>query len=199
MRCPYCAAYPAPMGPQGAITTTGLTGNQARWQPAVCPSCGGVVIMQIREDDTIEHTYPDPAAGTWTVGHLTDAVEAEWNEAVLVFETGANASAVVACGRTLEAAAVERGMEKGTLATRIQKMQKDGIITTEFGKAVSYARMMRNVGAHGGGAAGVPRDAATGCMRFTLQALRILFEVPGELDELTGPPPELTQDESPQD
>jgi len=36
-------------------------------------------------------------------------------------------------------------------------------------------------------------------MRFTQQALRLLFEVPGELERLTEPPEELGEDEDASD
>jgi hypothetical protein len=51
---------------------------------------------------------------------------------------------------------------------------------------------MRNVGAHSGDP--VSPESAEGVMHFTQQALRLLFEVPGELDQLTTPPPEVAGD-----
>jgi len=43
------------------------------------------------------------------------------------------------------------------------------------------------------------RINAEGTMRFTQQALRLLFEVPGELERLTEPPEELGEDEDASD
>lgn len=107
---------------------------------------------------------------------------------------GANASAVVACGRTLEAAADARKMTGKTLRDRVTKMQNEGLITTEFKSAMSYVRLIRNIGAHAGRP--VRRESAEGTMRFTQQALRLLFEVPAELGRLTAPPPEELDEES---
>lgn len=137
---------------------------------------------------TILEVLPQPT-GEWRVGHLPHAVDAIWQEAVKVYGVGANASAVVACGRALEQAAEERNVSGKTLQQRIEKMRTDGLITTEFKDAMDYVRLIRNVGAHAGQE--VSRDSAEGTMRFTLQTLRLLFEVPGELGRLTGHPPEL--------
>src|SRR5690349_21162039 len=90
------------------------------------------------------------------------------------------------CRRTLEAAADARGVGgRLVLHRRIAKMVEDGVITAEFREAMDYARLMRNVGAHAG--QDVSRESAHGAMRFTQQALRLLFEVQGELRELRGP------------
>jgi hypothetical protein len=83
--------------------------------------------------------------GTWEVGHLPEPVQSIWNEAISVFGVGAHSSAVVACGRTLEQAAIERNIKQGTLQNRIEKMQADGLITTEFKGAMDYVRLIRNV------------------------------------------------------
>jgi hypothetical protein len=127
--------------------------------------------------------------GEWNVAHLPPLVKQIWDEAIQVFRVGANASAVVACGRTLEQAAVERNITNGTLQKRIEKMRTDGLVTTEFKGAMDYVRLIRNVGAHAGKE--VSRESAEGTMRFTQQTLRLLFEVPNELSRLTGHPPEL--------
>ncbi|WP_028065132.1 DUF4145 domain-containing protein [Solirubrobacter soli] len=139
-------------------------------------------------DDIVQRMVPEHI-GEWSVRHLPDDVAADWAEAVKVFDVAAHRMTVVACGRTLEAAADARGVEGKTLERRIRKMLDDGVITTEFGAAMTYVRFIRNTGAHAG--QDVPADAAEGTMQFTLQALRLLFEVPGELARLQGPPAEL--------
>ena len=131
--------------------------------------------------------------GEFEVAHLPDSVAPTWHEAMKVFGVGANASAVVMCGRTLEASADARGIEGRSLQTRIEAMREQGLITTEFAGAMDYVRLIRNVGAHSGKE--VSRESADGTMRFTLQTLRLLFEVPKELERLTAHPPELDTDD----
>ncbi|MGH9320580.1 MAG: DUF4145 domain-containing protein [Vicinamibacteria bacterium] len=133
------------------------------------------------------------SVGEWDVDHVPGAVSGIWEEAVRVFGVAANASAVVACGRTLEAAADERQIDGNTLQQRIERMRDEGLITAEFRDAMDYVRLIRNVGAHAGDP--VSRESAEGTMRFTQQTLRLLFEVPAELAQLTGHPPELNDTE----
>ena len=66
-------------------------------------------------------------------------------------------------------------------------------MTAAFGDAMDYVRLIRNVGAHAGQP--VSSQSAEGTMRFTQQALRLLFEVPGELERLTETPAELDSEE----
>jgi len=148
-------------------------------------------VFEIGPQDTVAAVYPGGPATAWDVAHLPSAVEAIWNEAIKVYGVGAFASAVVACGRTLEQAATERAIAGKTLQQRIEKMRTDGLITTEFKDAMDYVRLIRNVGAHAGQA--VSQESADGTMRFTQQTLRLLFEVPNELNRLTGHPPELDE------
>lgn len=138
--------------------------------------------------DHLVQMHPE-STGEWDVGHVPPDVQTNWDEAVKVYRVGANASAVVACGRVLEGAAAHRHIDGKTLQQQVHKMLNDGLITTEFKGAIDYVRLIRNVGAHAGKVVG--RESAEGTMRFTQQALRLLFEVPGELSRLTGHPPEL--------
>jgi hypothetical protein len=157
--------------------------------------CGGVAIFeQDPQTGSILSMQPLGGVTEWSVGHLPVTVQPIWDEATKVYRVGAYPSAVVACGRALEQAASERKITGGTLQKRIEKMRADGVITTEFKDAMDYVRLIRNVGAHAGKE--VSQQSADGTMRFTQQTLRLLFEVPAELSQLTGHPPEL--DESPE-
>jgi hypothetical protein len=89
------------------------------------------------------------------------------------------------------------GITGRTLQARINKMLEQDLITSSFGDAMDYVRLIRNVGAHAGQP--VSSGSAEGTMRFTQQALRLLFEVPGELERLTEPPEELGEDEDAND
>lgn len=186
--CPHCSAYPAPFVVRQVYSTTGLEANERNWATAVCPACGGPVSLELGASGAVIAAYPE-VIGEWEVAHLPDAIESDWAEAVQVFRVGAFRSAVVMCGRTLEAAADGLGIDGRNLQQRINKMLDQGLITASFREVMDYIRLIRNTGAHAG--ADVSRESARGTMRFTQQTLRLLFEVPGELNALTGHPPEL--------
>jgi hypothetical protein len=165
-------------------------GAGRRWRAVTCPSCGGAILLETDpETDSLKDVLPE-RVGDWSVLHLPEAVERDWTEAIKVFDVAAYQATVVACGRTLEAAGDELGVEANTLDRRIRKMLEDGLITVGFGDAMTYVRLIRNTGAHAGET--VSPESAEGTMRFTLQALRLLYEVPGELKRLRGGPIEVT-------
>lgn len=198
--CPHCGASPAAFQPvREPVKVPGRAGGERRWRLTACPACGGAVAFESTSDSLdqyIQHT-PEAVASEWQVDHLDDAVARDWGEAIRVYKVQANEAAVVMCGRTLEAAGDKLGIEGRSLQARINKMLDADLITTSFQEAMDYVRVIRNVGAH----AGQPVSPATaeGTMRFTLQALRLLFEVPGELHRLTAPPEELQDEDQPED
>jgi hypothetical protein len=181
--CPYCSASPAAFGTIGnAIDTTDLDGGTRRWQVASCPSCGGVLRFEfIPDSETVVRVSPE-ADTSWEVGYLPDDVETHWKEAISAFRGRNYRSAVVACGRALEAASAKFGLDKGPLFKRIEEMLEDGLITVQFKPAMDYVRVIRNTGAHAGPE--VAESEAEGALGFTQQTLRLLFEVPGALAEL---------------
>jgi hypothetical protein len=190
--CPHCGTRTR-LEQQHEFDILDDKGLTKIWLTVADPGCGGTSLFEISADGQRDFIRMIPERiGDWSVAHLPEPVEEDWQEAIKVFDVGAHRMAVVACGRTLEAAADARGVEKRTLDSRIRKMMSDNLITSEFGDAMTYVRFIRNTGAHAG--QDVPADAAEGTMRFTLQALRLLFEVPGELGRLKGPPAELADD-----
>jgi ribosomal protein S27AE len=186
--CPHCGTRAA-FSQQQDFQAVDENGVGRRWRAATCPSCGGAILLETDDTDSLKAVLPE-RVGNWSVLHLPGAVERDWIEAIKVFDVAAYQSTVVACGRTLEAAADELGVEANTLDRRIRKMLEDGLITVGFGDAMTYVRLIRNTGAHAGET--VSPESAEGTMRFTLQALRLLYEVPGELKRLRGGPIEVT-------
>lgn len=193
--CPHCGAAPTAYVQHRDPSNVPGRGGKRRWRLAACPACGGAAAFETSPntaDDYIRHT-PTVGADEWAVGHLEADVERDWGEAIRVYKVQAFEAAVVMCGRTLEAAAEKLGIEGRTLQARINKMLEQDLITSSFSDAMDYVRLIRNVGAHAGQP--VSEASAEGTMRFTQQALRLLFEVPGELQRLTETPEEL-EDES---
>lgn len=191
--CPHCGAAPTAFVQAREPSRVPGRGGERKWRLATCPACGGAAAFETtpnNADHYIRHV-PQAAVDEWSVSHLEEDVERDWGEAIRVYKVEAFEAAVVMCGRTLEAAAEKLGIEGRSLQARINKMLDQDLITSSFGDAMDYVRLIRNVGAH----AGQPVSAASaeGTMRFTQQALRLLFEVPGELQRLTEPPEELEE------
>jgi Domain of unknown function (DUF4145) len=192
--CPHCSAGPTPFQQIWTTPTTGPDGGARAWVIASCPACGGLINIEHvpgpPAESPVIQVFPDVVA-EWDVHYLPEEIERDWNEAVAVFRVRADASAVVMCGRTLEASAERLQVSGQGLHQRIEKMLDQGLISASFREAMDYIRLIRNTGAHAG--AQVSRESAEGTMRFTQQALRLLFEVPAELARLQGHPPELDE------
>lgn len=174
------------------MITKGRSNQDRWWFVAACPACGGPVMLET-EPNTVRvfRVVPEDPMQEFQISHLPPEVEVHWNEVLVVAKVGANRSVVVACGRALEAAAQKLGITHGSLQQRITKMRKDGLITAQFHDAMDYVRLIRNIGAHA--EKEVSEDSAMGTIMFTLQALRLLFEVPGELASLKDHPKELDE------
>lgn len=174
------------------FNTVNEDGQPRFWTTISCPACGGIVtVEQNGQNGPVFAAFPE-SVGDWHVGHLPEAVEPLWTEAVGVYGGRHFRSAVVQCGAALESAFEARGVSGRSLVDRVRTARKQGWLTEDLERAVQYARLIRNAGAHGGTAVRVvSEESARGAMRFTQQTLRLLFEVPGELALLTGQPPEL--------
>ncbi len=186
--CPHCHLNRVRFDPGPQFSTSSSDGRVTLiWKTASCPECGGAVlakIVNVGRDTLIDRVFP-AAEGEWAVEFLPDEVEPSWAEAMTVYGSGAHHSAVVMCGRTLEAAANARGIVGATLNVQITAMLEKGLITDEFKGPMDYTRMIRNVGAHAGKS--VSPESTEGAMHFTQLTLRLLFEVPAQLARLTQP------------
>ncbi|MET7323382.1 DUF4145 domain-containing protein [Streptomyces sp. NPDC005549] len=104
-----------------------------------------------------------------------------------VLRVGVPDAAAVQLRRTLEAAAAHFSIKEKVLMKSIEKLISDGHVTQSFAPALHHIRAVGNVGAHASDE-DVDQVTAEGALRFTTQLLRNLFEVPGELNELTQKP-----------
>lgn len=196
--CPWCGLRDAQFNLLSAdLGAEHLGTGAARWWSVMsCPRCAGVVVIETSPPNAtpeIRITLPDEGAEV-RIAHLPPDVAAYYSAAVRVLEAGVPDAAAVQLRRTLEAAAAHRGVAKGPLVQRIERLIEDGLITTDFGKVLDHIREVGNVGAHAGDAR-VDEETARRALRFTTQVLRNLFEIPAELEAIDSdndePSPEV--------
>lgn len=169
------------------------------WAAIACPRCGGVTALEMSPTGTLQSPgadipdqtwvslvarYPEGDAARLRIDHLPDSIGTYFANAQRVLAAGVNSSAAVELRRTLEAATnhFNAGGNK-PLFQQIKKLIDDGLVTRQFGEALTYVRKIGNAGAHAGEEVLSDRDLQA-CMRFTELLLRNLFEVPGALAEL---------------
>ncbi|GAB3706300.1 hypothetical protein GCM10027598_08400 [Amycolatopsis oliviviridis] len=130
----------------------------------------------------IERVFPDAEDTAYSVGHLPDDIGKHLKGAIRVLQAGVPSAAAVQLRRTLEAAAAAKGVNepRKPLVHSIQKLISEGYVTKDFEQVLSHVRKVGNMGAHHTDEDLSESDARRALL-FTVQFLRNLFEVPGEL------------------
>lgn len=200
--CGWCGVALVAMRPLWSDSHVASTNEDRRsWATYACPRCGGVTLVEVRIITQRQHTIGSgiafenqtevaevralPADGhqQYRVDHLPEDVAGFLADAVRVLDSGVPDAAAVQLRRTLEAAAAHHGIRRRNLVESIQELMSQGKITQDFGEVLNHVRRIGNIGAHYTDSR-LSRVEAEQALRFTVQFLRNLFEVPGELRAL---------------
>jgi Domain of unknown function (DUF4145) len=184
--CPWCGVKDVAMQQHHEFSASSTIGRTRVYKPLSCPRCGKVTTLEVTQagqDGIIEVI---PSTPSLDVDHLPPDVREYYQNARRVLDAGVVSSSAVELRRTLEAAASQYGITDGPLVRRIKALIDAGLITTQFGGAMDYIRKLGNIGAHASDEK-LDEDDVRRAFRFTTQALRNLFEIPGDL---AGLPPD---------
>ncbi|MEV7170533.1 DUF4145 domain-containing protein [Streptomyces sp. NPDC093224] len=188
--CPWCGLTNTKL----TVSTfnTGFADKHRRmryWATLGCPSCGGAVLIEHSDPNVSQEMalaiVPSGSDDAVTVHHLPEDVARYYSDAIRVLRVGVPDAAAVQLRRTLEAAAAHFEIRERVLMKSIEKLIKEGHVTQSFAPVLHHIRAVGNVGAHASDEH-VDHDTAQRALRFTTQLLRNLFEVPGELEQLTA-------------
>lgn len=183
--CPWCGLRDAHMNPMNTDVLTAGPDKQRWWSFMSCPRCANLIVLETspkNETERIIRTIPEPGH-TPDVAHLPEDVATYYREAIQILDVGVSSAAAVQLRKTLEAAAAHFGVDRGSLVNRVRGLIKAGLITSQFGQALDYIRVIGNVGAHATDQR-LDEETVRRALRFTTQALRNLFEIPAELEAL---------------
>jgi len=133
-----------------------------------------------------------------SVKHLPDDVEEFFGDAQRALIAGLPDAAAVQLRKTLEASAAHKGITEKNLFESIRKLVAGGFVTLDFKDVMTHIRKIGNSGAHYTDVR-LTAPEVERSLRFTTQVLRNLFEVPGELAELTAETPEDSSTDIPED
>lgn len=182
-----------------ALTTT-AKGEQRNFALLSCPDCGGITVVEHREfgDETyIVGTWPESTERAADVDHLPPYVAGYYTGARKVLDAGVPEAAAVQLRRTLEAAAAHHGQTQRVLVQRIQALIEEGLVTKQFGEALTLIRKVGNQGAHATDEK-LSQETVELALKFTTQFLRNLFEVPEELRIATQAAPADEPEQQPE-
>lgn len=176
-----------------------VNGQPRSWATLGCPRCGGVTLLEFTASSPqpVQPGQPVPGfahisdlrrrpadkANEQAIAHVPDSISEYFHNSQVVLAAGVPSAAAVELRRTLEAAAAHFDAKGGTLVKQIEFLISRGLVTTQFGEALTHIRKIGNVGAHHTDEKLSSDDIALAA-RFTELLLRNLFEVPGELARL---------------
>lgn len=153
-----------------------------------CPDCAGVNVVEYLDADTgplVMATTPEEPGSQHRIKHLPTDVASYFDDAQRILEAGVPDGAAVSLRKTLEAAAAHHGKDQKVLVQRIKSLIDDGLVTRQFGEALTLIRQIGNQGAHATDER-VDHESAELALRFTALFLRNLFELPEELRMATA-------------
>lgn len=152
-----------------------------------CRGCGGFIILEHSAPGvgnfSENQIYPDGGGTSEGIKHLPEDVAKYLKKARRVLQAGVPDSAAVQLRRTLEAAAAHFGVKERVLVRSISELIEQGMVTKQFANALHHVRDVGNQGAHAGDE-DIDAETAEQALSFTVQLLRNLFEVPGELQKI---------------
>jgi len=186
---------------QWAQTITSASREMRAWAVFTCPRCAGLTAIELeiysieielntslssQVEVTEIRALPESGSLRYRVSHLPEDVERYFSDAQRVIDAGVPDAAAVQLRRTLEAAAAHKGIKERTLVKSVQALIQGGFITQDFSRVLHHVRKVGNQGAHYTDES-LDESEVQRALRFTTQVLRNLFEVPGELAELSPP------------
>jgi len=188
--CPWCGVRDAQLHLQaGPVMARRADYRERWWTLLTCPRCAGPIVVETNHANEAPHrelsTFPVEERVTVAVAHLPDDVEAYYGDALRVLDAGVPDAAAVQLRRTLEAAAAHLGIKESSLVKSIEEMIAQQLITAQFGEVLHHVRKVGNLGAHATDER-IDDTTAQQVLKFTMQVLRNLFEIPAELDQLGG-------------
>lgn len=181
-------------------------GNHTSWAVLACPRCAALTVIELFvpgsggwtpdsgipliSDVTELRVLPEDMDSKYKVDHLPESVKLYLETSVRVLQAGVPDAAAVQLRRTLEAAVAQKGLldQNKPLVRSIERLIDDGFVTKDFAEALTHVRKVGNQGAHYTDER-LSEDDVKRALLFTVQFLRNLFEVPGELARITETPP----------
>jgi Domain of unknown function (DUF4145) len=145
--------------------------NGDSWWIGVCNACGNPSLVK-NEGPTI---YPAPRP-TPTDANIPEAIAADLNEAKMCFSECYRACAAMA-RRSIQSAALEKGIPFGDLVGQIRALTESGIITKDIEEWATVVRWVGNDAAHPNHNP-VTKIDAEDVLKLAEQFLHVIFVTP---------------------
>ncbi|MBI1850846.1 MAG: DUF4145 domain-containing protein [Planctomycetes bacterium] len=179
--CPHCRRHtslePATAEVDHGFDTLRVSaiwkqGHDSIWWIGVCNSCRVPVLVHNGGDVVYPTAVPPPSEAS-----IPDEIRGDLDEAKQCFAVSAWRGAAVMARRSMQSAALDKGMKPGNLGDQMAALHSGGRITVELKEWADVVRWVGNDAAHPGGDA-VTREDAEDILRLAEQFLHVLYVAP---------------------
>jgi DNA-directed RNA polymerase subunit RPC12/RpoP len=179
-RCPHCGVDRPSLNLVAQFETKNFQGNSARiWNSYACTRCGGVIsAWAIKGSISICEMYPAPMDVDEAIpGRAKEYLEQAINS------ISAPAGAVMLAASSVDAMLKNKGLNDGSLYSRIEKAVTEHLITSEMGKWAHSVRLDANDQRHADNDAALPNENGAKKVIDFVQALgTFLFVLPARVN-----------------
>lgn len=178
-RCPHCAIANPYLGKTHQFETRQHDGSRRRrWCVYVCGSCGGAVTAwAVDFGSTVQDYFPSSESVDEEIPDRPRAYLQQANESL-----HAPAGAVMLAASAVDAMLKAKGLESGSLYTRIEQGVRDGLVTAEMARWAHEVRLDANDQRHADQVATLPsREDAERVMEFAMALAEFLFVLPARV------------------
>lgn len=179
-RCPYCSIANPNLDLRNNLQTNNHLNNRSRrWGIYVCGGCGGVVIASAKDmnQEVLEY-YPQASKVSQDIPErprifLSQALES----------MHAPSGAVLLAASAIDAMLKLKGLNEGTLNSRIEKAVSEHLITEDMGKWAHSVRLDANDQRHADESSNLPTESdAQRCLDFANALAELLFVLPSRVE-----------------
>lgn len=180
LRCPQCSIARPHLSLQWQIDTNNSAGNRPRrWAVYVCSTCGGLVSAWAQGlGQELQEHFPKAATVSVELPERPRTYLSQAQESL-----HAPAGAVMLAASAVDAMLKQRGLNEGSLYSRIEKAAEQHFITSEMTKWAHAVRLDANDQRHADDGAALPSEAdAQRSIDFASALAEILFVLPARVE-----------------
>lgn len=178
-RCPHCSIDNPNLSKITEFSTSADNAtNPRKWKVYKCARCGGVVTAFAKaHTNEISQIYPNVQSVDENLPHKVKAFLQQ-----AIDSTFAPSGSVMLCASSVDAMLKERGYLDGSLYSRINKAEKDILLTSEMATWAHEVRLDANDNRHSDAEAELPTvEDAKNAIEFTQTLAEFLFILPSKV------------------
>ena len=178
-RCPHCGVDKPNLGHVSQHEPIAYNGIKRFWRMYACARCAGIICAEANGwDQEASRILPAPQDVS---GDIPERARAYLNQAIS--SLSAPAGAVMLAASAVDAMLKAKGLNTGTLYSRIDQAAKSHLITDAMGSWAHEVRLDANDQRHSDEEAPLPdEEQAKKCVEFTQALGQFMFVLPARIE-----------------